>query len=396
MPQEMTNAARSPVVVGIALFSVALLLCALFYAALAVPGNWFPDAATKSWGERDLALVRGSGVFIDGDLVVTACDPSGITLVSLTSDLRAQDYPAIAWIATDIPEQADVRVLWRSDLQPGRVNTAPINIEAGKLEPVILATNPQWVGHITGIALVIRGQVERPIRIRGVVAKPMGMLDILGDRLTEWLEFEQWSGTSINVMVGGSDVQELPLPAFLGAVFVLCGFGLLVLRRLFPSALPAGSGAAAWIAVFVVIWFLLDARWTWNLLRQARVTAQTYAGKSLDEKHIAAEDGALFAFIAKARAVMPAVPQRVFVVSDIRYFRERAVYHLLPHRAFAERGESTMPPARVLRPGDWLIVYQSRGLQFDPARRTLRWDTGESIPVDEKLTEPGAALFQIR
>jgi hypothetical protein len=396
MPQEMTNAARSPVGVAIVLFGATILLCALFYAALAVPGNWFPDAATKSWGEQDLTLVRGSGALIDGDLVITASDASGIALVSLTSDLRAQDYPAIAWIAADVPEQADASVLWRSDLQPGRLNTAPINIEARKLQPVILVKNPQWVGRITGIALVIRGQIERPIRIRGVVAKPMGVFGVLGDRLAEWFEFEGWNGTSINVLVGGSDVQELPLPAFLGAVFVLCGCGLLVLRRLLPSALPAGSGAAAWIAVFIAIWFLLDARWTWNLLRQARVTAQTYAGRSLDEKHIAAEDGALFAFIAKARAIMPAAPQRVFVVSDIRYFRERAVYHLLPHRAFAERGEGTMPPARVLRPGDWLIVYQSRGLQFDPAQRTLRWDSGESIPVDERLTEPGAALFQVR
>ena len=392
----MTNAARSPVGVGVALFAAALLLCALCYAAFAVPGRWFPEAATKSWSARDLTLVRGSGAFVDGELVITASDASGIALVSLTSDLRAHDYPVIAWIASDVSERADASILWRSDLQPGKLNTAPIRIEARRLQPAVLGANPQWVGRITGVALVVRGELEQPIRIRGIVAKPMGVFDVLGDRVAEWLEFEGWKGTSINVLVGGSDVQDVPLPPFLAAVFILCGCGLLVMRRLDPAALPAGNGAVAWIAIFVAIWFLLDARWMWNLLRQAQVTAQTYAGRSLDERHLAAEDGALFAFITKARALMPATPQRVFVISDIRYFRERGVYHLLPHMAFAERSESTMPPARVLRPGDWLVVYQSRGLQFDPAQRALRWDTGETIPAEEKLTEPGAALFRIR
>ena len=41
---------------------------------------------------------------------------------------------------------------------------------------------------------------------------------------------------------------------------------------------------------------------------------RTYAGKDWREKHLAAEDGALFEFIEKVRAKLPAAPARVFMV----------------------------------------------------------------------------------
>ena len=224
----------------------------------------------------------------------------------------------------------------------------------------------------------------------------MGSLETLGDRAAEWLKFEGWTGTSINVVTGGADVQDLPLPALLAAAVALSGCGLLALRRWRPNGLPAMTAAAAWIGILVAAWLVLDARWTLNLLRQVRVTANTYAGKDLGEKHRAAEDGALYAFIEQARAIMPATPARVFVVSDARYFRERAAYHLFPHNAYTDRAAGSMPPATALRPGDWLVVYQRRGVQYDPAQHRLRWETGETVPADVMFTAAGSALFVIR
>jgi hypothetical protein len=93
---------------------------------------------------------------------------------------------------------------------------------------------------------------------------------------------------------------------------------------------------------------------------------------------------------------MPATPARVFVASDARYFRERAAYHLFPHNAYTERFEGTMPRADALRRGDWVVVYQRRGVQYDAAQHLLRWEPGDTIPADLKLTAPGAALFVVR
>ncbi len=62
-----------------------------------------------------------------------------------------------------------------------------------------------------------------------------------------------------------------------------------------------GAGVAA---MFVIAWLVVDARWQWNLLRQATATHAQYADKSWQERHLAAEDGRLFAFIEKVRGAL--------------------------------------------------------------------------------------------
>jgi len=104
----------------------------------------------------------------------------------------------------------------------------------------------------------------------------------------------------------------------------------------------------------------------------------------------------LFAFIEQVRATLPAAPVRVFVVSDAHYFRGRAAFHLYPHNVFFESSRNVMPPPANLRAGDWLLVYQRRGVQFDPSANRLRWDNVTPVSAQLKLTGPGAALFQIQ
>jgi hypothetical protein len=328
------------------------------------------------------------------ELVVTAVDPSGVGVVSVNSDLQAIDFPAIAWIATDIADDADVRVIWRTDIRPG-VESEPVTVTAGQTTPVVLAKDAAWVGRVTGLGLVIHTQLPKPIRIRGVAAKSMGATEILHDRVGEWLAFEKWSGTSINTVVGGNDVQDLPLPPLLAAACVIAGALLLALRRWRPGLTP-GTARGLLFALFAVAWLLLDARWTWNLLRQETFTVRDYGGKSLQEKHLAADDAPLFAFVERARHVLPEKPARVFVVAKARYFRERAAYHLYPHNVFTDRVNGAMPPASALRPGDWLFDYEGRGIQYDAASGNLRWDGNQIVAAEPKLVIPGAALFLIR
>jgi hypothetical protein len=133
-----------------------------------------------------------------------------------------------------------------------------------------------------------------------------------------------------------------------------------------------------------------------NLFQQAHATALRYAGKDLREKHLAGEDREVFAFIDKARTILPPNPARVFVMADADFFRGRAAYHLYPHNVWYEPYKNVVPPADQLKPGDWLVVYQRRGVQYDAARHSLRWDGGVTIPVELKLLEHGGALFVVQ
>jgi hypothetical protein len=375
-------------------FAAALVVCLLAYLAAAVPGPWFPSASRLEFGPRDLRVSRGTGTNDGAEVQVQAVDASGMAIVAVVTDFRSTDYAAVAWVGIDFPENADVTLLWQSDVSPGAINGTPIRVESGRPLPVTLTQNPKWVGRIKGLALAFRGKLGAPLVLRGVIAKPLGAAEILGDRMREWLAFESWTGTSINTITGGADLQALPLPLLLAAAVALAGGALALVRRFRPRWAPTGI-AATLAALFLVAWLLQDLRWTANLARQVAATHERFGGKSGEARDLANDDGPLYAFVQKALAVMPKTPVRVFVAADAHYFRGRAAYHLYPNSVYAEPRANTLPPADALRTGDWLLVYQRRGMQYDAAQKRIRWDDGQSKSAELRLLGTGAALFEI-
>ena len=398
-PPAVASAAASSALPALRLLKIAIvflaavLLCVVGYLAVAVPGAWFPQATPRAFVAKDLVVTRGNGSLVGDELVITSADATGNILVTLTSDFRSADYAGVAWIAIDLPETASVRVFWRTDYRPDRLNSVGAPVESGRILPVLLKGNPEWLGKVTGLALAIKGTLTTPLHIRGVVVKPMGAMELLRDRAGEWFAFEAWTGTSINTVTGGADVQDLPLPMLLAAAALLTIVASLVWFRVRHRgyAVPI---AGVMISVFASAWFLLDARWTWNLARQVTATGAQYGGKDLRDKHLAMEDGQLYTFVEKARTVLPKEPARIFVMADAPFFRNRAAYHLYPHNVFSEPLRNAIPPASVMRSGDWIVVYLRRGVQFDASQQKLRWDD-QTIPAELKLVEPGAALFRI-
>jgi hypothetical protein len=166
------------------------------------------------------------------------------------------------------------------------------------------------------------------------------------------------------------------------ALFLAAASGTLARRAGNVAALPAVLAA-----LFVIASLLLDARWTWNLARQADATAGKYSGKDWHARHLAAEDGPLFAFIEKVRAKLPATPARVIVAADADYFRGRGAFHLYPHNVSSTR--RNVMPAELAAARRLLRRHQRRGVQFDPAQQKLRWTAvGRSPP--SLLAEGGA------
>ena len=147
--------------------------------------------------------------------------------------------------------------------------------------------------------------------------------------------------------------------------------------------------------LFLVAWAVLDARWTVNLARQLAETVDRYGGKDATERSRAAEDGDLVAFLDKAKALLPAEPQRIVVLAQAHYFRGRAGWHLLPHRALWEPVRDLPPQAGLLRAGDFVVVWQRPGAQFDLASGRLRFENGVDLPAKLLLSERDAAVFAI-
>jgi len=402
--ESLAPAAPRPVapsqqaLVALFVFCAAAALCVLGYLSLAAQGRWLGGATAKRWNAAELAVQRGTARAGKDGLTVLAPDETNTVVISLDTAFRSTDYPVIAWRVAGVPDGVQAALLWYSDYKASRMFTRTLAIEAGQIAPADLARDPNWVGTIRGLALVLRGPLARPVLVRGVTAKTMTPREILGDRVREWLAFEAWNGTSINSVTGGADVQELPLPALLAAIVLLASLIYAALSRWVPGRVgPFRPQVVGY--VFVAAWLLLDTRWQWNLVRQAAASYDRYAGKSWQERHYAAEDGELFAFIDRVREQLPPASEqgpRVFVVASVIYFRDRAAYHLYPYNVYFDPWQDTMPPVPALRPGDYLVVYRRVGVQYEPADHRLRWDGGEPIAADLLFADAGAALFRIR
>ncbi len=385
---------RRPLWLAAALGLFAALAVILAYLAVVVPGPWFPESRPQSFSGASLRLVGGQGEQVGGELVVSAPAEDGVTIVSVDANLRADRFRAVAWSVSGIPENAKVGIAWRSDAQPGRTQGLPAIVEGGRMRPVIVADAPGWIGTISGLGLVVSGRLVAPLRITGVTAKPMGAMEILRDRAGEWLAFEGWSGTSVNVVAGGADAQDLPLTPLVAVVVALGAALLLGLHRWKPQRVPEVAAGVA--CLFLVGWFVLDLRWTANLVRQVATTWQTFGGKSEREKRLADVDGQLYLFIENVRTALPATPQRVWVVSDAPYFSGRAAYQLYPHNVHFQARGRALPERDWVKPGDWLLVFNRRGVEFSETRRTLRWDGSTEVAAEMKVAGPGAALFQVK
>ena len=377
------------------LFAGSLVACLIVYLAIALPGRWFSSARDQTFCAPQLMLSRGAADLVGDELVVARTAQDGNAVISVNTDLRAVDYPVVAWFVSDVPDNAKVALLWRTDVEPSRLNTRPLDVASGHVLPLDVHADPHWLGRIVGLALVIQGPLDAPIRVRGVAAKPSDAIETLRDRAREWLTPESWNGATINTVSGGAESQSLPLPLLLACgIAVAVGACLVVFRRRTRAALPAI--AMATIGLALASWFVLDARWVANVARHTDDTARRYAGKDERDKHLAADDGALYAFIDKALRVMPNERARVFVVADADFFRGRAAYHLYPHNVWFDPYHDALPPADKLRPGDWLVVFQRRGVQYDAALHRVRWDGNVTVPAELKLLDHGNALFEIQ
>lgn len=388
------NTGPRPLAVALLLFVVSASICLVVYLGIAVQGAWFTSARTQLWTPAQMAVSRGSGQLRPEGLQLTSPDASGATVVSLITSLRSSQYPVIAWQSIGVPDNVEVALLWHNDYEPTRIFNRRLAVENGRVQPFTLEGDPNWNGTINGLAIGFKGSYKQPIVIVGATAKTMSAGEVLSDRVREWFTFEPWTGSSINLIIGGADVQELPMPFIFGVIIGVAALLYAMLVRWRPRWVgPAGTLIVG--GLFAAGWFALDARLQWNLARQASVTAETYAGKSWRERHLAAEDGMVFAFIEKVRAKLPPPPARVFMVADEHYFRDRAAYHLYPYNVYFSPWVNEMPPASALRPGDYVVVFQRRGVQFNAATQSLRWEGQPPVRAELLFVEGGAAMFKV-
>jgi hypothetical protein len=369
---------------------VATLLVLLFAAAALTGAQPAREGAVALVRTGAQLIPNNANARASGDAMVVANRPDAplTVLATGTLPLRASDYSRVAIEAEPLPRHVEVALIWVRRDEPGRPHELPLALDGDRIVATALDAHPGWTGEIGLVAVGVKGVGDRPWTVRAFRLEPPGIAGAAGDIVRGWTAFAAWDGRSINVLFGGREEQRAWLPPIVFAATVLSTLVVWWLaRRRGVRATPLALALP-----FLAGWLLLDLRWQDQLLRQAHATWADYAGRTWEQRHLAMDDGELFRFAQAAIARMPQEPVRVFATSDFEYFRRRAGYHLYPHNVLAY---DWADPA-VLRPGDYLFLYQKADVRYDTGRRMLLWASGPTLPVTPVVVQRGAGVFVVR
>ena len=290
------------------------------------------------------------------------------------------------------PEQANLRLLWRTDYAPGKLNSVPLTVASGRLLPATLARDPNWIGRIRGIALLVQGPLSSPFRVRGVAAKPLGAFEIAGDRAAR---MGQVRGIHRNVDRRRDRRRRRPGTAPAGAA----RSGRARRARASRSALRARAGASlpacppgddirGRMDRAGRGWFVISAG---KLERQRCATRATTRANDISPP----KTDRCSPSSKRCAPGFPPLPRECSWSPTRTIFAAAAPITSIRTTCTSN---STQCDARDyrMRSGDYLVVYQRRGVQYDPETERLRWNGSAPIAAELIVREPGAALFRIR
>lgn len=371
----------------VALLFFALSLLILFFASLQYywPGKWWGSASTLTWKGNALTLAKGRGQSILGELRIDGLAEPGVALATLSPPaFRAEDYLVVHWSVSSATPGTKVEFLWRTTENPGRVFARELEWMGNAVAPLHMNGDNNWRGQVMELMLMVHAPLGGPLVIEAVKLEPP-----LGIAWREWFGAEPWLGTSVHFM-GGNELRQwlAPLPFVAAALgLALLGHGVLVWRKILVFDIRM-----IWVLVFIA-WFALDMRWQLDLWHKLGLTRQRYAGRSWEEKHLAAEDGRLFELMQQVRAKLPPNQARVFLFADAEYIRGRGAYHLYPFNVLNGRD---LLPARQFKPGDFIVILGKDEVEFDSAQHLLKWGAGQQLSADLLLLAENNVLLKVR
>lgn len=356
-------------------------------------GPWVSKVQPRSIPGSRLEVVRGTARVADGAVVLERPGGDGTLIASLAIDppVEARDYRIVQVHARGAFPREGLSLVWRTDKGGERLPRVAVVSSGGRVLPNTLGAIDGWSDRIVGLGLVSRGPFAGPLVVERIDLRPASVWTTVDAIVSDWLEFEPWDGGSIHFMAGGNPSLRYPLPLFLGIAF-LAATGLYLFLILLGHTRFAPQAV---LAIALLGWAVVDARWQWNLWKQLDLTRWQYAGKSWEDKRRAAEDGPLFAFMHEAKARIGDAPGHVFVFADSEFERMRGAYHLYPRNVAALKGLSGFLPAATYRPGDVLVIYRKRGIEFNAADKRLRWDRTQAVSAELLLLSEGSAVFRV-
>lgn len=353
------------------------------------------EAQAKVWLGDTLQLVEGKGTQEEGVLKVQSLSPGGQAIVSSGEiALAAEKYPILEYQLQGLHADMDPVFFWRRAAKPDKVVALPLRWNAKGNPLVQLVHHSAWQGTIIELGIGFHKNLSEPVLIKQLTLKPLSIATLWAVLWSDWTTFQGWSQRSINFVDSGSEEALIPLVSgvvvWVGLALILYAIGKFFQRQYWNWRVVGMAFLLGWVAI--------DIHWQARLWHQLQATYERYGGKGWQAKHLAAEDGALFKFIAEIKAHLLPMPQRIFLVAakslpEGDYTRLRACYHLLPYNVY-DYGVG-LPDKSYVRTGDYVLILGILPkLTFNTDKQLLQWNQ-RRLAAKEIYTASMGTLYRL-
>ena len=371
---------------------VLWLMCV---SILYVPETGVPDPEVLRYGADALEVGIGKGEATGEDIAITLDERGAGAVLVPVERASATGYPYLHVHAAVIAPEVAVTILWQRAGADGRMHRHEVRHGGFGSLWVSMEGVRGWRGGLRNLGVGLQGEPGSTVVLRSITLRPPSLRAFLGATLSEWTLFRPWQQASINAYTGsgtpGPAIYPTPAAAALLVLSLLVYGALwLLLRR--RTALDWRVAAA----LGLTCWVVLDLPWQSRLWQQLGETRETFAGKTGNERRLAAPDGALYAFVSDVREAVADPASRVFLATGSDYLGVRGAYHLFPMNVFWRRHGPELPDPQFLRAGDYILVYAPRAVRYHSNEGVLRWPDGNEVAVDELMLRPNGGLFRVQ
>jgi hypothetical protein len=294
--------------------------------------------------------------------------------------IQAEEYPLLRYqIDTEFPGPA-LKLIWRTEAEPEALKSADLQGTEGESDWLELSRSPDWTGALLEIGVYAYTDDEGDaLSIAHLTLEPADWRGNVASYWSDLTGFRGWTSRTINQMYGAVDTKVL------SPVLAAAAWSALAVILLLASGLFTRIQASALAAAVVLPWIALDLLWQKELMSQLIQTRDQFAGKTVEEKHLADVDRHIYRYVMRLKQdVLPQQNARIVILHNSHshnFTRLKAQYYLLPHNVY---NYGRVPPDHGLETIEYVLVLgEVPRIQYDTEAQALVWKNGrQSLPAE--------------
>lgn len=379
-----------------ALISLAIAMALLLsgYAVFDQLSAEAPATAAKTWTNRDMDVVVGLPVNAKG-VAAVQLDKSGRGVVEIaTHNLALADLPYLQLRFRGRPEVLAMIIGWRTEAGGRTIRNHRVGLSPGGELWLDMGDKRHWQGRATSLAVVLLGPPGGRVYLETISLRPRTIANSLRVHLDAWLTFVPWRQRSINAYIGILAPGKTAYPVVvLTLLFTIASVVYLASTRLRHT--QSGFRWSVVGVIFTLCWIALDSLWQHRLMQQVNLTAETFAGKTREEKLLATIDNSLFRFTQQVHQAIRKKDARVFVNTTDDYLGMRGAYYLYPMNVFWERHARVLPASEYFERGDYIVLLNPALASLNSETGKLTYGTGQTLKVRAISSTNVGALLEV-